>query len=112
MVAAIGSARVMSKAKRRRGDAHPAEHSAWDIAYTKPARKDMMRLPPPAAESVRAALRRLAQDPLSRSVDIKKLKGEANLWRLRVGRSRALFDRDKANLRFVVFKIDDRKDVY
>ena len=111
-MAAIRSLRTMSKAKSRCAAARRARHSAWEVAYTKPASKDIIRLPPRAAESVRAALRRLALDPLSQAVDIKKLKGEENLWRVRVGRWRVLFDRDKANLRLIVFKIGDRKDVY
>ena len=72
----------------------------------------MTKLPPRAAESVRAALDGFALNPLNRKVDIKKLKGEENLWRLRVGKWRALFDRDKACRRLVVFKVDDRKDAY
>lgn len=52
--------------------------------------------------------RLIAADP---SLDNIKLKGGEG-YRLRVGSYRVLYDVDKPNRVFIVFRIADRKDVY
>jgi len=66
-----------------------------------------------AAEAIRADFRKLARDPSSREVDVKKLEPK-NLgqYRLRHGKWRAVFERDKTAKRLEVAFVDDRKDVY
>jgi mRNA-degrading endonuclease RelE of RelBE toxin-antitoxin system len=43
--------------------------------------------------------------------DIKKLKGRADLWRLRVGEWRAIFATDAPNM-MTVLTVERRRDAY
>lgn len=61
------------------------------------AAKDLAALPNVLAQRVDAAILALARDP--RPHGVKKLKGEAALWRVRVGDYR------------IVYSIDDQKRV-
>lgn len=62
---------------------------AWRLIMSPAALKDMDRMPRWAAAAVARELEKLAADPTT--VDIKKLKGRAEEWRIRVGDWRAIF---------------------
>jgi mRNA interferase RelE/StbE len=62
----------------------------WRLIVAPRAERDMAGLSPHDRESVRRALRRTSTDP--GSMDIKKLRGSENRWRLRVGRWRAILE--------------------
>jgi mRNA interferase RelE/StbE len=65
---------------------------SWRLVVTRPAEKDLDKLPVADREGVRRALERLLQGP--GSVDLTKLGGHEDEWRMRVGRWRVrlLFD--------------------
>ena len=62
---------------------------SWSILMTKAAERDMSQLFESDRETIIQAIDKLAQDPSL--VDIRKLKGHKNEWRLRVGQWRVRF---------------------
>ena len=56
-----------------------------DIAYSRTAMKALTRLPRPWAERIRDKVRAYAADPAALANNVKRLKGQAGLVRLRVG---------------------------
>lgn len=63
---------------------------------------------------VQEALGKLAVDPFSSSLDLKKLKGAPSkgTFRLRCGKWRVLFDIDTNNKTIIVYRIMQRKEGY
>jgi mRNA-degrading endonuclease RelE of RelBE toxin-antitoxin system len=83
----------------------------WTVAFSRTARKGFDAIP----EAVDRALLSNRLDALARGepgVDVKKLRGYAERYRLRSGRWRAILDRDKATHTLWVIDVDDRRDVY
>ena len=62
--------------------------SPWTVATSHRFDKELARLP--ARDQQRVAIASLAQDS---SGDVKRLTNQGNLWRLRVGDLRVLFER-------------------
>lgn len=56
-----------------------------DIAYSRTALKALTRMPRPWAERIRDKVRAYAADPTALANNVKRLKGQAGLVRLRVG---------------------------
>jgi mRNA-degrading endonuclease RelE of RelBE toxin-antitoxin system len=48
----------------------------------------------------------------SPNIDVRKLEGRRDEYRLRVGNYRVLYGVDRAERTFVIFKIADRKESY
>ena len=82
----------------------------WRVALSSRARRDRASLSATDRAAVDAALRHLADDPSS--VDFKKLAGGSRIWRLRVGRWRALLDLDSRVGLMTVTRILDRREAY
>jgi mRNA interferase RelE/StbE len=74
------------------------------------AEKQMRRLPAKIHERVLNALDGLKKDPRPRGC--KKLKGEDNLWRIRVGDYRIAYTIEDDKLIVLVVRVAHRKDVY
>ncbi|OGL45001.1 MAG: hypothetical protein A2149_00005 [Candidatus Schekmanbacteria bacterium RBG_16_38_11] len=79
----------------------------YKIEFSKPAVKDYMKLPKDYKVLVDLALLKLSE---GLPVDIKPLRGEKDIYRLRVGRYRILFLIIEDTL--VITKIGPRGDVY
>jgi mRNA interferase RelE/StbE len=73
------------------------------------AAKEIRRMPEPTRRKTLAAIRSLATDP--RPQGCKKLTG-AELYRLRVGNCRILYEIDDDQLFILVFRAGHRRDVY
>jgi mRNA interferase RelE/StbE len=82
----------------------------WRLYVAPQAEKDLARLPLADRQAVRRALERLADD--FGSVDVTKLAGRGNRWRLRVGRWRVILDLDNSAGQLTVVRVLDRKDAY
>lgn len=82
----------------------------WKYVITRPAEKDLDRMGTTDREAVRRALNRMIEDP--HSVDMSKLSGHEDEWRLRVGRWRArlLFDNSSGTMQ--VMRVLPRKEAY
>lgn len=60
-----------------------------------------------------AKLELIAQNPFNTTLDIAKLQGQNNHYRLRVGKYRVLYEiRDGEILIIYAYKADSRSDVY
>lgn len=67
-----------------------------------------------ARRAVERKIEALARGPgnLDVTLDVKKLAGPGELWRLRVGTYRVVFRRDPVRHSMLVVAIAHRKDVY
>lgn len=74
--------------------------------------KQLNGLPVEAAEALREAFARFAADPLTRTVDVRKIKGTENQYRIRCGDYRLIFELNKKEKRLDALKASDRKDTY
>lgn len=86
--------------------------SAYKVEFVKSAKKEFDRLPRNVQDRVVKVLYVLAQDPFSELLKIKKLKRADQLYRLRIGDYRLLYEVRQNILVVVVIKIGHRKDVY
>ena len=78
----------------------------WILQVTKPAEKDLRRLPARDRERVRAALLATQADPFSG--DIKRLKNQPAAWRRRCGEYRLFYDLYPAHRLIIVVAIARR----
>lgn len=83
----------------------------YEIEFTKQATKDLLRIPKSYSILVIDRIKRMAVDPYSKELDIKKLKGTEG-YRLRVGEYRVIYDLDKKKLIVKIVKIQSRGNVY
>lgn len=80
-----------------------------EVRLARKAVKDLDSLPDKTAERVVNALELLGQDPESRSLDVRSLKGRRPWRRLRVGNHRVVFRRSDGGKVLLVARIVDRK---
>ena len=86
--------------------------AAYSIEFVKSARKEFERLPVKIRERVTEALRLLAQNPYSELIKAKKMKGADDLFRIRLGDYRVIYEIRNERLIVVVVKIGNRREVY
>ena len=79
----------------------------WDERALDALRR-LERRDPASARRIRDGVERFAETERG---DIKKLKGRADLWRLRVGDWRVIFATDAANT-MTVLTVELRRDAY
>lgn len=72
----------------------------WDLVVTKPAEKNLRRLPANDLRRIETALAAMREDPFSG--DIARLKAQPAAWRRRVGNYRILYDLHPEQLLIVV----------
>lgn len=83
---------------------------AYGLVLTRAARKDLVRLPKDVLERADPTILALAHNP--RPFGSEKLQGFENLYRIRVGKYRIVYEIDKAGSIVTIAKIEHRKDVY
>jgi mRNA interferase RelE/StbE len=83
---------------------------AWTVVIEAPARKALRRLPGTVRERILRALIALEVNPFAG--DVKKLSGTEQLWRLRVGDYRIVYEIDKGRPTVLVIRIADRREAY
>ncbi|MYC07964.1 MAG: plasmid stabilization protein [Chloroflexi bacterium] len=79
------------------------------IIYSPQSRRDLRRLDRVSATRILNALERLAAD---RSGDIRRLRGSASEWRLRIGDWRVIFEFDSNDSEILVKRISRRDSAY
>ena len=84
--------------------------SRYALRIQSAALKQLSKLPRDIRTRVQSAIDTLADDP--RPPGVKKLKGEENGYRIRVGDYRVLYSIFDDVLLVEVVRIGDRKDVY
>lgn len=64
------------------------------VTFSKDALRALRRIPANVAKTIRAKIEQYATDPTSQVNNVKALRGEAGVFRLRVGDWRVLFTED------------------
>lgn len=80
------------------------------IEVTRTAAKQLADLPTIDRKRVARRIDRLADNP--RPMDAKKLEGAGNLWRIRVGDYRLVYQIQKKRLIVVIIRVGHRREVY
>ncbi len=83
----------------------------YRVSLTKKALKQLEELDEQARRRILEALVTLRDYGFTRRLDIRKLRGYRNHYRLRVGRYRVLFELERPN-RIIVYAILPRKKAY
>lgn len=82
----------------------------WRIGIERAARKALDELPEQDRRALMVRLSRLARG--EQPVDVRKLQGREELYRLRSGRWRAVLTFNATRHTVIVLDVDDRKDAY
>jgi len=86
--------------------------ATYRIEFVKSAAKEFKRLPEKVRSKTLEALRFLSQNPYSDLLNIKKLKGAEQLYRIRIGDYRVVYEVRSDVLLIVVIKVGHRSEVY
>ena len=82
----------------------------YQVVLSKTARKQLTTLPVFIHNKIIEDITLLSETP--RPAGCKKLKGQKNAWRIRVGDYRVIYEIEDKQLRILVIAIGHRKDVY
>jgi len=83
------------------------------IKYKQKARKYLLKLEPKLHLKIAETISNLSDFNLAiKELDIKKLQWEENLYRLRIGKYRVIFEKQDKKLIILVVDIGSRWDVY
>jgi len=84
--------------------------SSHHVEFTAAATKEVRKLDPGIRRRVLSGIADLARDP--RPAGCKKLTGESNAWRIRVGDYRVLYEVLDDALVVTVVRVAHRREVY
>ena len=82
----------------------------YRVVVARSARKELESLPRATADRIVTVLESLAEQP--RPVGVRKLRGAADLWRVRVGDYRIVYALDDAQKIVDIRVVRHRKDAY
>ena len=82
----------------------------YSVRFVRSARKELEQLPDAALQRVFPKIEALAENP--RPPGCKKLRGATDLWRIRIGNYRVVYQVADAVLLVEIRAVGDRKDVY
>ena len=85
---------------------------SYKVELSKRSYKNLQRLDSNTRQRISHHLELLSENPRNPELNIKKLKGESLLYRLRVGNYRILYRIEDDRLVIVVINIGSRGDVY
>jgi mRNA interferase RelE/StbE len=83
---------------------------SYSVFLAPAAERQLKKLPPQIKTQIVPVLKALESDP--RPSGAKKLKGSEDIWRVRKGSYRILYEIEDKQLTVLVLKIDHRKQVY
>ena len=86
--------------------------SPYTVKFAKSAKKEFNKLPNKIQDRIVEALKLLSVNPFSELLKIKKLKGPAELYRIRIGDYRLVYEVQNNELIVQVVKIGHRREVY
>ena len=81
----------------------------YEVEFKASAAKEFRKLPPDIKARIRKAIGALQADP--RPAGVKKLAGETNLYRIRIGEFRVIYEIDDEAKILVVTRVRHRRDV-
>ncbi|MBD2298088.1 type II toxin-antitoxin system RelE/ParE family toxin [Nostoc sp. FACHB-87] len=82
----------------------------YEVKFTKSARKSFKKLSPEVQERIQIKIDELVIEP--RPNGVKKLKGEENLYRIRVGDYRVIYEIFDDVLLVSVVEVGHRSNIY
>ena len=82
----------------------------YSVRFKPSAHKALLKLERPIQRRLIEAADALADDP--RPQKVEKLSGESNLWRVRVGDYRIVYEIEDRRLIVLVLKVAHRREVY
>jgi mRNA interferase RelE/StbE len=82
----------------------------YELIIKPTAEKSLDKVPLPTRRHIVAALKELRSNP--RPPGVVKLAGDKNLWRIRVGNYRVVYEIHDDRLIVFVLRVAHRKDVY
>jgi mRNA interferase RelE/StbE len=83
---------------------------SYSVFLTRRARKDLDRLDRQTLNRIAPEIDALSANP--RPAGCLKVKGEANLWRIRVGDWRIGYEIDDATREIIIIRIGHRREFY
>ncbi|MBX3281456.1 MAG: type II toxin-antitoxin system RelE/ParE family toxin [Acidobacteria bacterium] len=86
--------------------------AAYTVEFVKSAEKEFLRLSAKVREKFIDALQLLSISPFSELLLVKKLKGAENVYRIRVGAYRLIYEIIGDRLVVLVIKVGHRREVY
>lgn len=84
--------------------------SSYRVEFTTAAARELRKLDAGIRRRILSGIAELAQDP--RPAGCKKLAGESNAWRIRIGDYRVLYDVVDDVLVVTVVRVAHRREVY
>ena len=81
---------------------------SWSVEYTKRADKDLQNIKESTRRDILQAIRLLAGDPPQGNFE--KIIAQKGRWRLKLGKWRIFYTRDKAECVYVILRIVRRSD--
>jgi mRNA interferase RelE/StbE len=82
----------------------------YTVRFVRSARKELEALPDAAIKRIFPRIEALADDP--RPSGCKKLRGARDLWRVRIGSYRVIYQIEDTILLVEIRAVGDRKDIY
>ena len=83
---------------------------SYTVQFVRSARKDLERLPDSALQRIFARIEDLGATP--RPPGCRKLRGARDLWRIRIGDYRVIYQLDDRRRVVEIRAVGDRKDIY
>lgn len=84
----------------------------YRVKLSSRAVKDLNKLSQETRERIIGSLEILKLNPFAEIIQFKKLKGRSNLYRIRIGNYRVIYEVQGDILVIIVVRIGHRKDVY
>jgi mRNA interferase RelE/StbE len=84
----------------------------WYIIISKSASKNLKKIPKSYQDEVLIFLKELESGPAPFGYDLKKMQGEENLFRCRIGVYRILYEVLRKEIIINILDINHRKDIY
>lgn len=84
----------------------------YSVKLTGRASKDLKKLPKEVKRKIIESLELLQINPFAEILQFKKLRGGSNLYRIRIGNYRVIYEVKADLLIIIVIRVGHRKDVY
>lgn len=86
--------------------------ASYRLEFKQSAAREFKRLPRRVKERVEDVLRLLAVSPYSEQLGVRKIRGSQDLFRVRVGDYRVVYEVRASVLTVTVIRIGHRREVY
>jgi mRNA interferase RelE/StbE len=84
----------------------------YQVVFKKSAAKELEKLPKRVQNKILDAIQLLAVNPFTELLQIKKMKGAEDLFRIRIQDYRVIYQVEAERVTIAIIKVGHRKDVY